>query len=56
MQVSTALLNGSVLIVDDDIEALEEMDYLLRAYCGLDAVETIRTFLPETRVIMGTRI
>ncbi|MFT4825636.1 MAG: CheY-like chemotaxis protein [Halioglobus sp.] len=32
------------------------MDYLLRAYCGLDAVETIRTFLPETQMIMGTRI
>jgi hypothetical protein len=25
MQLSTALLNASVLIVDDDIEALEEM-------------------------------
>jgi DNA-binding NtrC family response regulator len=86
MQVSTALLNGSVLIVDDDTEALEEMadalhgcglavhtarnevmalnlsnehrpqiiimDYLLRGYCGLDAIKTIRTFLPETQVIM----
>lgn len=86
MQLSSALLNGSVLIVDDDIAALEEMadalhgcglavhtarnevmalnlsnehrpqiiimDYLLRDYCGLDAVKTIRTFLPETQVIM----
>jgi DNA-binding NtrC family response regulator len=28
------------------------MDYLLRGYCGLDAIKTIRTFLPETQVIM----
>lgn len=35
MQLNTALLNGSVLIVDDDVEALEEMADALQSY-GLD--------------------
>jgi DNA-binding NtrC family response regulator len=86
MQVGTALLNGSVLIVDDDIRALEEMtdalhdygltvhtasnqimamklasehcpefiimDHFLRGYTGLESVNDIHKFLPETRVIM----
>jgi DNA-binding NtrC family response regulator len=86
MQPSNALLNGSGLIVEDDVDILEAMvealdsygmavhtanneamalnlsnghrsqetidDYLLRGYCGLDAVKAISTFLPEVQVIM----
>jgi DNA-binding NtrC family response regulator len=86
MQVGTALLNGSVLVVDDDIQALEEMtdalhdygltvhtasnqimamklayehrpefiimDHFLRGYTGLESINDIYKFLPETRVIM----
>jgi DNA-binding NtrC family response regulator len=86
MQLSNALLNGSALIVEDDIDTLEDivealgnygmevhtatfeatelnfsndhrsqetiMDYLLRGYCGHDAVKAISTFLPEIQVIM----
>ena len=32
MQVGTALLNGSVLVVDDDVKALEEMTDALHDY------------------------
>jgi len=86
MQLSNALLNGSALIVEDDIATLEAMvealdsygmavhtasneamalnlcnehrsqetimDYLLRGYCGHDAVKSISTFLPAVQVIM----
>ncbi len=79
-------LKGSILIVDDDPEALEEMadaledfgltvytavnevialelalkhrpdfvimDYLLRGYTGLEAINEIHKVLPETKVIM----
>jgi DNA-binding NtrC family response regulator len=79
-------LKNSVLIVDDDIDALEEMeeslkghgltvytasnvdlalktakeqhpkfiimDYLLRGYTGINAINEIHKFLPETQVIM----
>ena len=78
--------NNSVLIVDDDVEALEEMeeslqgyglkvyaasnvgqalkiakeqrpefiimDYLLSGYTGIQAIDEIHKFLPETQVIM----
>jgi DNA-binding NtrC family response regulator len=86
MQLNNALLNGSALIVEDDIDTLEAMvealdsyglavhtatfetmalslsnghrsqetimDYLLRGYCGHDAVKAISTFLPAVQVIM----
>jgi DNA-binding NtrC family response regulator len=86
MQLSNALLNGSALIVEDDIDILEAMvealdsyglaihtanyeavalnlsnehrsqetitDYLLRGYCGHDAVKAISTFLPAVLVMM----
>ena len=86
MQLSNALLNGSELIVEDDIDILEAMvealdsygmavhtatfetmalnlverhrsqetimDYLLRGYCGHDAVNAISTFRPSVQVIM----
>jgi DNA-binding NtrC family response regulator len=79
-------LKGSILIVDDDPEALEEMadaledfgltvytavnevialelalkhrpdfvimDYLLRGYTGVEAINEIHKVLPETKVIM----
>ena len=86
MQLSNALLNGSALIVEDDIDILEAMvealdsyglaihtanyeavalnlsnkhrsqetitDYLLRGYCGHDAVKAISTFLQAVQEIM----
>ena len=86
MQLSNALLNGSALIVEDDIDILEAMvealdsygmavhtatfenmalnlvnrhrsqettmDYLLRGYCGHDAVNAISMFRPAVQVIM----
>ena len=86
MQLSNAILNGSALIVEDDIDTLEAMvealnsyglaihtttceamalnffnghrsqqtimDYLLRGYCGQDAVNAISMFLPDIQVIM----
>ena len=89
MQLSNALLNGSELIVEDDIDILEAMvealdsygmavhtatfetmalnlverhrsqetimDYLLRGYCGHDAVNAISTFRPAVNAISTFR-
>jgi DNA-binding NtrC family response regulator len=86
MQSFIGQLKGSILIVDDDPEALEEMsdaledfgltvytavnevialelalkhrpdfvimDYLLRGYTGVEAINEIHKVLPETKVIM----